>query len=123
MSGADPPDQTRVLRRQVIEALTYPRHLMRGSIELDRCTHAGHYAVRDAVCQACDHGPECEWLTGHDEHVDLDGKSLAALTEALEISYGYVDARVTVEGHASALCRCSACEWLREAERLLERLR
>jgi len=96
---------------------------MRGSISLDTCTHAGHYARQDQRCQTCDHEPECHWLNGHDEHVDLGQKSLTRLTEALEVSYAYVDARVTLDGHDPHRCRCNACEWLRDTEPLLEALR
>jgi hypothetical protein len=111
------------MKARVVETLAYPRRLMQGSINLDACTHAGHYARRDYRCQTCDHQPECHWLSGHDEHVDLAHKSVEQLTDALEICYAYVDARVTLNGHDQLRCRCAACEWLRDAERLLETLR
>jgi hypothetical protein len=119
-----PPDrESRRRRAQIVEALDYPRRLMQGSIELDRCTHAGHYAHRDPACRTCEHGLECEWLSGHDEMVDLERKSLEALADALEVCFSFVDARVTLDGHDSARCRCEACSWLRDAERLLDALR
>jgi len=111
------------LRELIITALVYPRRLMQGSIALEVCTHAGHYAPRQTDCRLCEHSPECEWLTGHDQHVDLKRKSVEALTEALEISFSYVDARVTLDGHDAIRCRCEACGWLRDTERLLETLR
>jgi len=110
-------------RELIITALVYPRQLMQGSIALEGCAHAGHYAPRQPDCNRCEHSPECEWLIGHDQHVDLRRKSVDALTEALEISFSYVDARVTLDGHNARHCRCEACGWLRETERLLEMLR
>jgi hypothetical protein len=96
---------------------------MRGGVDLEACTHAGHYAARDPACRACDHEIECSWLVRHDEHVDLRHRSVASLTEALELGHAYVDARVTLAGHDPARCRCAACEWLQDAERLLDALR
>lgn len=115
--------ESRSLRAQTLAALDYPRRLMQGSIELDQCTHAGHYARRDLACRTCQHGLECEWLSGHDELVDLGHKPLEALADALEVCFSFVDARVTLDGHDSARCRCEACSWLRDAERLLDALR
>jgi hypothetical protein len=111
------------VRERILETLVFPRRLMQGSIALETCTHAGHYAPRQADCAGCEHAPECEWLTGSDEHVDLRAKPTAALTEALLLSFAYVDARVTHDGHDPSHCRCSACLWLSEAERLLATLR
>ena len=111
------------VHERILEVLIYPRQLMQGSIALESCTHAGHYAPRQPDCAQCEHAPECEWLAGNDQHVDLRVKPIEVLIEALELSFGYVDARVTRDGHDPLRCRCSACRWLAEAEQLLAVLR
>jgi hypothetical protein len=115
--------QATEIHQRILEVLAYPRRLTQGSIPLESCTHAGHYAPRQPDCVRCEHAPECEWLAGHDEHVDLRLKPVDALTEALELSFAYVDARVTRDGHDPLRCRCTACRWLAEAEQLLTALR
>ena len=113
------PEQKAVEQReQVIEALLFPRSLVRDHIEIDQCAHAGHYAKDRKDCQQCDYGPECEWLYSNDEFIALERKPLPVLAQALEFALGYVDAQVSLWGHQHTSCHCDACVWLRRTQRL-----
>jgi hypothetical protein len=121
--GTTEDSATSELRARLVGLLEYPRRLMEGSVALEACAHAGHYAPRAQDCQACEHGPECQWLLRHDGASDLGNRSVASLGDALELCYAYVDARVTIHGHDNGRCGCEACRWLRTAEGLLDVLR
>ena len=111
----------RVLKREIIQALFYPRRLMRDNIELQQCIHSGNYCQDDDYCVDCFYNLECAWLFSNDENVSLENKAVAELTEALEYCHSYVDARTTEWGHDSSHCTCEACSWLRGAARLIAR--
>ena len=111
------------MKEEIIQALVYPRALMRGNVELHDCSHGGNYSQFDTQCADCYYGLECEWLFSHDENVSVEEKPLDALRDALEYCHGYVDARTTEWGHDSAHCSCEACRWLRQADQLINRWR
>ncbi len=111
------------MKREIIQALTYPRGLMRGSVELNDCSHNGNYSQSDGECSDCYYGLECAWLFSNDENVSVEEKPLAALMEALEYCHGYVDARTTEWGHDNTDCGCEACRWVRDADQLISHWR
>ena len=110
------------MKETIIEALAYPRSLVRGDMDLDGCQHAGNYLGNRRDCDQCDQGAECEWLYSNDEFVALASKPLEELEGALEFAIGYVDARVTRARHKPRKCQCEACTWLRRTRRLLDRV-
>jgi hypothetical protein len=105
-----------------MEALVFPRFLVRGSIELHRCPHNANFAEADTTCHLCDFGPECQWLVHNDEFAALASKSLEELVDALEFALGYVDVQISHWGHNRRHCHCDACTWLRRAKHLHSRL-
>ncbi len=111
------------MKQKIIQALAYPRRLMRGSVELQNCSHSGHFSQSDGECGDCYYGLECAWLFSNDENVSVEEKPLEALREALEQCHGYVDARTTEWGHDNTRCDCDACCWLRNADDLISRWR
>ncbi len=111
------------MKQKIIQALVYPRRLMRGSVELHNCSHSGNFSRSDGECADCYYGLECAWLFSNDENVSVEEKPLAALREALEYCHGYVDARTTEWGHDNTRCDCDACCWLRNADDLISRWR
>ncbi|MDJ0860782.1 MAG: hypothetical protein QNJ87_13030 [Gammaproteobacteria bacterium] len=111
------------MKQKIIQALAYPRRLMRGSVELQNCSHSGHFSQSDGECGDCYYGLECAWLFSNDENVSVEEKPLEALREALEHCHGYVDARTTEWGHDNTRCDCDACCWLRNADDLISRWR
>ncbi|KPK55465.1 MAG: hypothetical protein AMS22_04325 [Thiotrichales bacterium SG8_50] len=109
------------MRKQMLEALAYPRDLIRSGLDVDNCPHSGNYAAEDIECLTCFDGPECRWLYHNDEFVALEGKSLAELADALEFALEHVSAQVIHSSHNQRTCRCDACAWLRKSQKLLDR--
>ena len=109
------------MKKEIIRTLSYPRRLMRDSVELQDCSHSGNFRDDDTHCTDCFFNLECAWLFSNDENVSLADKTVAELKEALEYCHGYVDARTTEWGHDNNHCGCEACSWLRSAGRLISK--
>ena len=107
-------------RKKLLNALDYPRFLVRDHLDLDECRHQGNYDRYDPKCGACSQQPECKWLVSHDEFSALEQKSTADLLESVKFAWLYVDAHVTFWGHNRHACACDACRWLRATNRLIE---
>ncbi len=111
------------MRRVLIEALEYPRELVRNNLELDECPHAGLYDNEDGNCIACPQQSECEWLYNNEGFAALEKKPIAKILTALEIAADYVAAQVTYWEHDSRRCGCTSCSWLRDALHLVDEAR
>lgn len=110
------------MKEEIIEALVFPRAVIRGEISIEECPHAGNFSPQDVVCQECHCGAECEWLFSNDESVALAEKSLDELEGALEFAVGYVDARILRLGHKATNCHCHACTWLKTGIALIDQV-
>ena len=110
------------MKAAVLEMLEFPKALIRGSVEWDACPHAGHYAGGDARCTECDDRLVCEWLCRSDESSVLEHKTLEKVVEALLFAIVYVDVRVTRAGHEPLTCRCAACSWLRDGQKMFDEI-
>jgi hypothetical protein len=102
--------------------LDFPRSLARDSVDADNCHHAGNFAERDPICQACENRLECNWLYHNDEFSALSKKPLERLLEAFEFAVAYVDIWSIRAEHKSRTCPCHGCLWLREARKLQKRV-
>jgi len=102
-------------RARIIGLLIEIRGLVRSSIEVEHCPHAGFYDGEDRRCQACAGAPECRWLNDNDELVALERKSMSELADALGFAIDRVDIEVRRWGHAPRRCPCRICTWLRDA--------
>jgi hypothetical protein len=111
------------MRQNLIEALSYPRELVRNNLELDDCPHAGLYDDEDGRCIACPQQSDCEWLYNNEGFAALEKKPIAEILAALEIASDYVAAQVTYWEHDSRRCGCTSCSWLRGALRLVDKAR
>ncbi len=111
------------MRQGLIEALSYPRELVRNDMDLDDCPHNGLYDNEDGRCLACPQRPECEWLYDNEEFAALEQKSIAEILAALEIASDYVAAQIAYWEHDSRQCGCTSCTWLRDALRLVDQAR
>ena len=107
------------MREKIINALNYPRWLVRGMIELDECIHSGYYARDDTECRECDYAMLCEWLNVNDECAVLEQWPFERLTDSLKFSVSMVDALISRPGHNRHTCRCQTCAWLKDAQKLL----
>jgi len=101
-------------RRNLIDALAYPRRVLQAQIDLQRCPHAGFFSPGDVGCQDCDDRPECQWLYHNDEFVALERKNDHDLLQALDFAICFVTAQVA--GHDARTCTCPSCKWLRGAQ-------
>jgi hypothetical protein len=110
-----------MVRKQLIEALAYPRTLIDSGLQLENCPHNGRYDKQDLRCHECDSRPECEWLVHNDEFVALKNKPEDQLLAALEFALLHMSAFVASAGHDNRSCRCESCQWIRDSQDLYDR--
>jgi hypothetical protein len=108
----------RETRMMILQFLQFPRRLVQGQVDFDKCKHAGNYAEGDQGCEYCRYALECEWLYRNDECSALAVKSFEEVAAALEFTVAYIDAYLTRAGHSRRSCRCEICVWLKRARRL-----
>jgi hypothetical protein len=117
------PEAKESMRPNLIEALGYPRELLRNDLELDDCPHNALYDNEDGKCLACLQRSECEWLYQNEEFAALGQKPIAEILAALEIASDYVAAQIAYWEHDNRQCGCTSCSWLRDALRLVDQAR
>lgn len=109
------------MRRQIIEALTYPRMLMISRMDLEDCPMHRYFSADQQVCQTCNQGAECNWLNSNEEFSVLIEQPIEALFEAFVFSIDYVDAHISRDGHNFKHCTCETCTWAKDASYLVRR--
>ena len=109
------------MRRQIIEALTYPRMLMISRMDLQDCPMHRYFSADQQVCQTCNQGAECNWLNSNEEFSVLIEQPIEALFEAFVFSIDYVDAHISRDGHNFKHCTCETCTWAKDASYLVRR--
>ena len=62
------------MRRQLIEALSYPRLLVRRIVDGQDCRHDSLFDATNERCHNCDINRECHWVTCLEEFDDFSGK-------------------------------------------------
>lgn len=107
-----------VMRRQLIEALTYPRILLLANQDVEDCPQNRYFNPAHRACQRCEQGEECHWLNCNDEFSVLARKPMETLFESLLFCIDYVDAQCSRENHNTRRCVCESCAWVRMARRL-----
>ena len=108
------------MRRQLIEALTYPRLLVRQLVEEGNFVHASFYEATGQRCQACDGTGECGWDKCLGDFSHRDDKSMGALSGSLRDGIKLVEALHSELRHDETTCTCETCCWIRNAEHLME---
>jgi len=63
------------MRRELIEALNYPKSLVLEIIGEGDCPHDSLFEVTDKRCQQCDVSRECHWVLCLNDFADFEGKS------------------------------------------------
>lgn len=106
------------MRRQMIEAITYPRMLLMESLDADECPQNLYFNPSHPACQYCEQGEECYWLNHNDEFSILAQKPMEELFGALRFCIDFVDARCNYQDHNVVRCACESCTWVRKARRL-----
>jgi len=108
------------MRRQLIEALSYPRLLVQKQIEERSCPHDSLFEATDERCHHCDIGRECHWVNCLDEFDDFDGKAIHTINASLRYGIKLVESMHGELRHDETTCKCEACIWIRESQSLTE---
>ena len=108
------------MRRQLIEALSYPHLLVQQLIEEGNFAHASFYEVVGERCGACDGGSNCGWGQCFGDFSHRDDKTTAELSASLREGIKLIEAMHRHLRHDETVCTCETCSWIRNAEHLME---
>ncbi len=108
------------MRRQLIEALSYPGLLVRQLIEEGNYPHKSLYAATGQRCNACDGTGDCGWDMCLEDFSHRDDKTTEELSESLREGIKLVEALHSELRHNETTCHCETCSWIRNAEHLTE---
>ena len=110
------------MRRQLIEALTYPGLLVRQLIEEGNYAHDSFYAATGERCHNCDGTGSCSWNRCLEDFVHREDKTTEELGESLREGIKLVEALHARLRHDETTCTCETCSWIRNAEHLTEEI-
>jgi hypothetical protein len=108
------------MRRQLIEALTYPRLLVLRLIEEGNFPHESLFAATGERCNHCDPKKECGWVNCMRDFRNFDKKTTETLSVSLREGIKLVEALHSELRHDETTCTCETCNWIRNAEHLTE---
>jgi hypothetical protein len=108
------------MRRELIEALTYPRLLILKIIDAQDCEHDSLFEATSARCHQCALGRECHWVSCLNDFKDLRNKPAHTLNASLRYSVRLVESLHSELRHDATTCTCEACSWIRDSQRLIE---
>ena len=108
------------MRRELIEALTYPRLLILKIIDAQDCVHDSLFEATSARCRHCSMARESLWATCLNDFEDHRNKPAHTLNASLRYSVRLVEALHGESRHDATTCTCEACRWIRDSQRLIE---
>lgn len=108
------------MRRQLIEALTYPRLLVQRLIEEGNCPNKSLFEATGERCNHCGSDADCDWVNCLRDFRNFDKKSTETLSESLREGIKLVEALHSELRHDETTCTCETCNWIRNAEHLTE---
>ena len=108
------------MRRQLIEALTYPRLLILKLLDDRECVHDSVFEATSERCHQCDMNSECHWATCLNDFQELSEKPAHTLNASLRYGVRLVEQYHSELRHDETTCTCEACTWIRDAQRLIE---
>jgi len=106
------------MRRELIQALGYPRLLIRLIIDDRDCPHDGVFEAASERCRGCNIKSSCHWLNRLDEFENFDGKPTYMINASLRYAIGMVEDLHKDLEHDQTPCSCEPCSWVRDARRL-----
>jgi hypothetical protein len=80
-----------MMRRQLIEALTYPRLLVEKIIEERDCPHDSLFHATSERCHQCDVNSECHWVNCLNEFSDFKDKPEYTINASLRYGIKLVE--------------------------------
>jgi len=108
------------MRRQLREALSYPRLLVLKIIDEQDCPHDSLFAATDERCHQCQLNSECHWVNCLNDFSDFEDKSTHTLNASVRYGIKLVESLHEELRHDETTCRCEPCTWIRDAQRLTE---
>jgi hypothetical protein len=108
------------MRRQLIEALTYPRLLVQRIIDERDCPHDSLFEATAERCHECGINRQCHWMNCLKEFAALDNKPAYTLNASLRYGVKLVESLYSELQHDETICTCEPCSWVRDTQRLIE---
>lgn len=108
------------MRDQLIEALTYPKLLVRELVEEGNFPHASLFEATGERCHHCDTNGDCGWENCLQDFRNFDRKTTETLSASLREGIKLVEALHSELRHDETTCTCETCNWIRNAEHLTE---
>ena len=108
------------MRRQLIEALTYPRLLVMGLIEEGNFEHKSLFEATGERCNHCDGQENCGWSTCFQDFRHFEDRTTESLSVSLREGIKLVESLHRKLRHDETTCTCETCIWIRNAEHLTE---
>ena len=107
------------MRQQLIEALMYPRLLLKQVIEDHNYHHKNMFEATGERCNHCT-GEGCGWETCMKDFKRIDDMTTETLSVSLREGINFVEALHKHLRHDETTCTCEPCNWIRNAEHLTE---
>jgi len=108
------------MRRQLMEALSYPAILVRQLVDGGGYPHASLFEATGERCHKCDADGACSWDNCLQDFRHFEDRSTEFLTETLREGIKLVEALQSELHHDETTCTCESCSWIRNAEHLVE---
>jgi len=108
------------MRRELIEALNFPRELVLKIIDQRDCPHESLFKATDDRCQQCGLGRQCHWVSCLKEFGDFEGKATHTLNASLRYGIDMVGTLHSKLRHDQKTCDCESCVWMRDSQRLID---
>ena len=108
------------MRRQLIEALTFPKLLVRQMIEGGNFEHKNLFEATGERCNHCDSGEDCGWEHCLQDFRNFENDTTEDLSASLREGIKLVEALHRKLRHDETNCTCETCCWIRHAEHLTE---
>ena len=107
------------MRHQLIEALTYPKLLVRQLIEEGNFQHKNLFEAIGERCNHCE-SDDCGWEHCLQDFRELDQMSTEEMSVSLREGIRLVESLHSKLRHDETTCTCETCSWIRNAEHLTE---
>lgn len=108
------------MRRQLIEALIFPKLLVRQMIEGGNFEHKNLFEATGERCNHCESDKDCGWEHCLQDFRDYENETDLELSASLREGIKLVEALHRKLRHDETTCTCETCCWIRNAEHLTE---
>ena len=108
------------MRQQLIEALTFPKILVRQLIEGGNFEHKNLFEATGERCQHCDPDSGCGWENCLQDFRKFEEETTESLSASLREGIKLVESLHRKLRHDETTCTCETCNWIRNAEHLTE---